>query len=124
MSKHLIRLGALSALLVAGSCAAPGPDNYPVTTVDPDRTHPITVQPDYRVAKVSYMGGSSLAPEDAAMVDKPRDLEESRRLDDAPDATRRAVVMSHYEKGESSQAVKKTYDSTTEQSAPGAGIGN
>lgn len=229
MSKDLIRLAALSTLLLAGSCAAPGPNNYPVTTVDPDRMHPITVQPDYRVAKVSYLGGGSLAPEDtakldrvvqdylgtgdgslsvsvpegpdsseaisyfgesltqmgvprsrilvgthpvadgdrrveisfvayvahtepcgdwsrdandtednlpmpnfgcavqhniAAMVDNPRDLEESRRLDDAPDATRRAVVMGHYEKGDPTQATKKTYDSSSEQSAPGAGIGN
>lgn len=224
MSKDLIRLAALSALLMAGSCAAPGADNRPITTIDPDRLHPITVQPDYRVAKVSYLGGGSVAPDDAAkldrvvqdylgggdgslsvsvpegpdsseaisyfgetlvqmgvprskilvgthpvadgdrrvevsfvayvahtepcadwsrdatdtednlpmpnfgcafqhniaaMVDNPRDLEESRRLDDAPDATRRAVVMGHYEKAETTQAVK-----SPEQSAPGAGIGN
>ena len=229
MSKDAIRLAALSALLLAGSCAAPGTDSRPVTSVDPDRAHPITVQPDYRVAKVSYLGGGSVAPEDAAkldhvvqdylgrgdgslsvsvpegpdsseaityfgealvqmgvprskilvgthpvadgdrrveisfvayvahtepcgdwshdandtednlpmpnfgcavqhniaaMVDNPRDLEESRRLDDAPDATRRAVVVGHYEKGEVSEAVKKTYDAGSEQSAPGAGIGN
>ena len=66
MSKDVFRLAAFSALLLAGSCAAPGPDNNAVTTVDPDRLHPITVQPDYRVAKVSYLGGGSLAPEDSA----------------------------------------------------------
>jgi pilus assembly protein CpaD len=225
MSKDVIRLAAFGALLLAGSCAAPGPDNNAVTTVDPDRLHPITVQPDYRVAKVSYLGGGSLAPEDAAkldrvvqdylgrgdgslsisvpegpdsseaisyfgesltqmgvprskilvgthpvadgdrrveisfvayiahtepcgdwsreandtednqpmpnfgcavqhniaaMVDNPRDLEESRRLDDAPDASRRAAVMGHYEKGEVTQAAKNS----AEQTAPGASVGN
>jgi pilus assembly protein CpaD len=227
MNRNAIRLAALSAMLLAGSCAAPGPDNYPVTTVDPDRTHPITVQPDYRVAKLSFLGGS-LAPQDAdtldritadylargngslsvsvpegadsseaisyfgerlvqmgvprskilvgthpvadgdrrveisfvsyvaqtapcgdwsgdasdtednlplpnfgcavqhniaAMVDNPRDLEQSRGLDDAPDANRRVVVMGHYEKGEVTQAVKKTTDTGVEQSAPGSGLG-
>ena len=70
MSKDVFRLAAFSALLLAGSCAAPGPDNNAVTTVDPDRLHPITVQPDYRVAKVSYLGGGSLAPEDSAKLDR------------------------------------------------------
>jgi len=60
----------------------------------------------------------------AAMIADPRDLDESRRLDDMPDATRRATVIGHYEKGEASQANKKTYDSGSEQSAPGSGIGN
>jgi type IV pilus biogenesis protein CpaD/CtpE len=57
------------------------------------------------------------------MVDNPRDLEQSRGLDDAPDANRRVVVMGHYEKGEVTQAVKKTTDTGVEQSAPGSGLG-
>ena len=59
----------------------------------------------------------------AAMVADPRDLDQSRRLDDAPDAARRAAVIGHYERGEPSQATKKTTDAAVEQSTPGSGIG-
>jgi pilus assembly protein CpaD len=59
----------------------------------------------------------------AAMVADPRDL-----LGPQPagpvDTARRATVMEHYEKGEVSQAVKKSTDVSVEQSAPGSGIGN
>lgn len=57
----------------------------------------------------------------AAMVANPRDLEEPRGMGKA-DATRRAVVMDHYEKGEVTQADKHTSDKPTEQSAPGSGL--
>lgn len=59
----------------------------------------------------------------AAMVADPRDLEGPRGMDPA-DATRRTMAIGHYEKGEPSQATKKTIDAGTEQSAPGSGIGN
>ncbi len=51
----------------------------------------------------------------AAMVADPRDLVEPRAMDSA-DATRRATVMGHYEKGEVSQADKRTADKPVEQS--------
>jgi pilus assembly protein CpaD len=51
----------------------------------------------------------------AAMVADPRDLVEPRTMD-ASDATRRAVVMGHYEKGEVTQADKHTNDKPVEQS--------
>jgi pilus assembly protein CpaD len=60
--------------------------------------------------------GCSVQHNIAAMVANPRDLDESRRLDDAPDAVRRATVLGHYEKGEITQATKHTSDSGTEQS--------
>jgi pilus assembly protein CpaD len=60
--------------------------------------------------------GCSVQHNIAAMVANPRDLDESRRLDDAPDAARRAAVLGHYEKGEITQATKHTADQGTEQS--------
>jgi pilus assembly protein CpaD len=225
MSKHLMRLAALSAMLLAGSCAAPVDEQVRWST--PDSAHPITVQPDYRAVRVAYTGGQ-MAPDDAAKVDRvvqdylargdgalsvsapegrdssraitwaaerlvqmgvprsrilvgthpvndgdnrveigftafvahsdpcgdwskdgaltwdnlpmpdfgcanqhnlaamvadPRDLDQSRRLDDEPDAARRTTVMGHYERGEPSQAQKRTTDAGQEQSAPGSGVG-
>lgn len=225
MSKHVMRLAALSAMLLAGSCAAPVQEQ--IRWSAPDSAHPISVAPDYRAVRVAYTGGP-LAPEDsakldrvvgdylargdgalsvsapegpdssqaieyfgeqlarmgvprsrilvgthpvndgdrrvevgfvayvahtepcgdwsndadetwanlpmpdfgcatqhnlAAMVADPRDLDQARRLDDAPDATRRAGVIGHYEHGEVTQAAKHTSDSGQEQSAPGSGIG-
>jgi pilus assembly protein CpaD len=225
MSKHVMRLAALSAMLLAGSCAAPVDEQMRFST--PGSSHPITVAPDYRAVRVAYSGGP-LAPDDsaklnrvvqdylargdgalsvsapegpdssqaieyfgerlaqmgvprsrilvgtrpvndgdrrvevgfvayvahtepcgnwskdadeswdnvpmpdfgcanqhnlAAMVADPRDLDQSRRLDDAPDAARRAAVIGHYERGEPSQATKKTTDAAVEQSTPGSGIG-
>ncbi|HEY1961623.1 MAG TPA: CpaD family pilus assembly lipoprotein [Rhizomicrobium sp.] len=225
MSNHVMRLATLSAMLLAGSCAAPVEEQFRWSA--PDSAHQITVAPDYRAVRVAYTGGP-LAPEDAgkldrvvqdylaqgdgslsvsapegqdssqaityfgerlaqmgvprsrilvgthpvndgdrrvevgfvayvahtdpcgdwskdasktgdnlpmpdfgcasqhnlaAMVVDPRDLDQARRLDDAPDATRRAVVIGHYEKGEITQADKRTSDKAQEQSAPGSGIG-
>ena len=59
----------------------------------------------------------------AAMVANPRDLDQPRGLG-AADATRRAAVMGHYEKGEATQADKHTVDKGTEQSAPGSNLSN
>jgi pilus assembly protein CpaD len=57
----------------------------------------------------------------AAMVADPRDLVEPRQMD-AADATRRAVVTGHYEKGEVTQADKHTSDKTVEQSGISSSI--
>ena len=59
----------------------------------------------------------------AAMVANPHDLEHPRAMDQA-DATRRATVMGHYEKGETTQADKRSSDKQVEQSAPGSGLTN
>ncbi|HEX3943391.1 MAG TPA: CpaD family pilus assembly protein [Rhizomicrobium sp.] len=222
MRKELSRFAALAAVLLAGSCAAPGDNDMVAKTIDPAKLHPITVEPDYRSVRIAFAGNANglmqedtaklqrvaeeylargdgsisvSAPEGpdssaaisyfgerlatmgvprsrilvgthpvtdgdrrveigfvayeahtapcgdwsddsadtqsnlprldfgcsvqhniAAMVANPRDLDESRRLDDAPDAVRRATVLGHYEKGEITQATKKTVDSGTEQS--------
>jgi pilus assembly protein CpaD len=59
--------------------------------------------------------GCSVQHNIAAQIDNPRDLIAPRDMD-AADAVRRGVVMGHYQKGEPSQAVKKTVDAATEQS--------
>jgi pilus assembly protein CpaD len=59
--------------------------------------------------------GCSVQHNLAAMVADPRDLVEPRQMD-ASDATRRATVGGHYEKGEITQADKRTADKPTEQS--------
>ncbi|HWA29775.1 MAG TPA: CpaD family pilus assembly protein [Rhizomicrobium sp.] len=59
----------------------------------------------------------------AAEIENPRDIVEPGPLGPA-DATRRSVVMGHYQKGEPSAATKHTTDSGSEQSAPGSGVGN
>lgn len=228
MRKELFRFAALTAMLLAGSCAAPGTEDTDPRFADPSTNHPIVVQPESRAVRVYYAGSGSLAPEDvakldrvvsdyeaegsgsisisapegpdsseaisyfgerlvqmgiprarimvgthpttdgdrrveigfigyvahtepcgdwsedvamtasnepmpnfgcavqhniAAMVANPRDLDESRRLDDAPNATRRATIIGHYERGEPTSATKKTVDNGTEQSTPGSGLG-
>jgi len=64
--------------------------------------------------------GCSVQHNIAAMVADPRDLVSPRPMDDGGDANRRATVIGHYEKGEVTQATKRTSDATTEQSAPGS----
>ncbi len=59
--------------------------------------------------------GCSVQHNIAAQIDNPRDLIAPRDMDPA-DAVRRSVVMGHYQKGEPSQATKKTVDASTEQS--------
>lgn len=222
MRKELTRFAALAAVLLAGSCAAPGDNDVVVKTIDPVRLHPITVGPNYRSVRVSFAGGmNGLMPEDSAKVDRvvddylsrgdgsinvsvaeggdssnaisyfgerlarlgvprsrilvgthpvedgdrrveigftsyeartapcgnwsdnaadtqtnlprvdfgcsvqqniaamvanPRDLEHSRQLDEAGDSARRATVLGKYEKGETTQADKRTVDKSSEQS--------
>ena len=68
MNNKLMRFAVLAAVLAAGSCAAPSNDL--VTSTDPEVTHPITVQPEYRAVKVSFSGvNAGLMPEDAAKLD-------------------------------------------------------
>lgn len=58
----------------------------------------------------------------AAMVADPRDLQTPRTMD-SPDATRRAAVMGHYEKGEVTQADKHKVDKANEQSGADSDVG-
>src|SRR5689334_3179813 len=70
MSKDVMRLAALAAVLLAGSCAGPG-SNDPVPSVEPQIAYPITVQPDYQAVKISFAGpGAPMAPEDSAKLDR------------------------------------------------------
>ncbi|MBA2587184.1 MAG: CpaD family pilus assembly protein [Alphaproteobacteria bacterium] len=66
--------------------------------------------------------GCSVQHNIAAMVADPRDL-----LGPGPmgpvDTARRATVMDHYEKGEVTQADKRTVDKSTEQSAEASNVG-
>ncbi|HWA04201.1 MAG TPA: CpaD family pilus assembly protein [Rhizomicrobium sp.] len=57
----------------------------------------------------------------AAMVADPRDLIEPRTME-ASDATRRAVVTGHYEKGEITQADKRSADKPVEQSGTSSSV--
>jgi pilus assembly protein CpaD len=59
--------------------------------------------------------GCSVQHNIAAQLDNPRDLLAPRTMDQA-DAVRRGVVMGHYQKGEITQATKKTVDKEVEQS--------
>jgi pilus assembly protein CpaD len=59
--------------------------------------------------------GCSVQHNIAAQIDNPHDLIAPRAMDEA-DAVRRGVVIGHYQKGEPSQATKKTVDASTEQS--------
>jgi pilus assembly protein CpaD len=67
--------------------------------------------------------GCSVQHNIAAMVADPRDLLGPTRRGDV-DTTRRGTVVDLYEKGQPSQAVKKTVDLPVEQSAPGSSVGN
>lgn len=59
-------MGALAAVLLAGSCAAPMNDAS--ITADPEANHPITVAPDMRTMRVSYVG-DGMSNEEAAKFD-------------------------------------------------------
>lgn len=54
-------MGALAAVLLAGSCAAPSNDGS--ITSDPEFNHPITVSPDMRTLHMSYAGDGLSADE-------------------------------------------------------------
>jgi len=59
-------MGALAAVLLAGSCAAPMNDAS--ITADPETNHPISVAPDMRTMHVSYVG-DGMSNEEAAKFD-------------------------------------------------------
>ena len=67
--------------------------------------------------------GCSVQHNIAAMVADPRDLLGPTRRGEV-DTARRGTVLDAYEKGQPSQAIKKTPDISIEQSAPGAGYTN
>jgi pilus assembly protein CpaD len=70
MTKDVMRLAALAAVLLAGSCAAPG-GNDPVPSVDPVVTHPITVQPDYQAVRIPFAGpNGELMTDDSAKLER------------------------------------------------------
>src|ERR1044072_3608 len=59
-------MGAVAAVLLAGSCAAPMNDGS--ITADPEFNHPISVAPDMRTLRVSY-AGAGLSTEEAQKFD-------------------------------------------------------
>jgi pilus assembly protein CpaD len=63
----IIRAGALTAMLVASSCAAPTADPNGMME-DGAVNHPIMVEPSFRDLKVSY-GGPGMSDEDAVRFD-------------------------------------------------------
>jgi pilus assembly protein CpaD len=65
--------------------------------------------------------GCSVQHNIAAQIDNPRDLVVPRDLGPA-DAARRSVVIGHYQKGEITQATKKTIDASSEQSGVSSDI--
>jgi pilus assembly protein CpaD len=67
--------------------------------------------------------GCSVQHNIAAMVADPRDLLGPTRRGEV-DTARRGTVVDFYEKGQPSQAIKKSVDLPVEQSAPGSSVGN
>lgn len=66
--KDFLRFGAMAAVLLAGSCAAP--INNANITSDGEANHPITVAPSYHSIKVSFAADNQgLLPEDSAKLD-------------------------------------------------------
>jgi pilus assembly protein CpaD len=65
--------------------------------------------------------GCSVQHNIAAQIDNPHDLIAPRDMDEA-DAVRRNTVMGHYQKGEVTQATKRTVDVSTEQSGVSSDI--
>ena len=65
--EDFIRAGALTGMLVAGSCAAPMADPNGMME-DGAVNHPILVEPSFRDLKVNY-GGAGLSDEDAVKFD-------------------------------------------------------
>jgi pilus assembly protein CpaD len=68
MQNQALRIAALAAVLLAGSCAAP--TNEEKIFADPAANHPITVAPSHQSVRISYSdSGSGLMPDDAAQLD-------------------------------------------------------
>jgi pilus assembly protein CpaD len=66
-TNKLMCLGALAAVLLAGSCAAPMNDGS--ISNDPTLNHPITVTPDLRTMRVSF-AGDGMSNEEADKFDQ------------------------------------------------------
>ncbi|HSZ73323.1 MAG TPA: CpaD family pilus assembly protein, partial [Rhizomicrobium sp.] len=66
--KDFFRFGAIAAVLLAGSCAAP--INNANVTADGEANHPISVAPSYQSIKVSFSAENpGLLPDDSAKLD-------------------------------------------------------
>lgn len=66
--RKLLSFAALSAVLVAGSCAAPFNDGS--VSADPIVNHPITVRPAYKSLHLSFAGAAAgLMPDDQMRFD-------------------------------------------------------
>lgn len=65
-TNKMMCMGALAAVLLAGSCAAPMNDGN--ITIDPEANHPISVSPDMRTMRVSY-AGDGLSTDEAQKFD-------------------------------------------------------
>lgn len=65
--KDMLRIAAIGAVLLAGSCASPSDE---LSMADPTANHPITVEPRYSSIKVSFSAPEAgLLPDDAARFD-------------------------------------------------------
>jgi pilus assembly protein CpaD len=65
-TNRMMCMGAVAAVLLAGSCAAPMNDGS--ITADPEYNHPISVAPDMRTLRVSY-AGDGLSPDEGQRFD-------------------------------------------------------
>ena len=65
-TNKMMCMGAIAAVLLAGSCAAPMNDGS--ITADPEFNHPISVAPDMRSLRVSY-AGDGLSTQEAEKFD-------------------------------------------------------
>jgi len=66
-TRKLMSLGALAAVLLAGSCASPSNDGS--VSNDPEINHPISVMPEMRTMRVSF-AGDGLSNEEATKFDQ------------------------------------------------------
>ena len=70
LKSDLMRVAAIAALLLAGSCAAPTNDQATLSA-DPTVNHPITVAPSTNAVRLSFSAADAgLMPEDAAKFDE------------------------------------------------------
>lgn len=66
-NKDIMRFTSLAALLLAGSCAAPGDGPTPGNFTDPTANHAIAVEPAYRSVKLPFSAADAgLMPDDSA----------------------------------------------------------
>ena len=111
---HLLRAAALMSILVAGSCSTARAE-----ACGRDWSDNLAYTLDNRTPSNF---GCSIQHNIAAMVADPRDLLGPGAMGPV-DTARRATVMEHYQKGEVTQADKRTADKATEQSAEASTVG-